>query len=65
MFQIINRNTGKLIKSSSKTFFSNIGHIKSMVSKWHNKIKGIDINDVDVIEYELVEKSRKPLKEYL
>lgn len=65
MYQIINKNTGKLIKSSNKSFFSNIVHIKLMVNKWTDKINGIHVDDIEIIEYELVEKSRKSLKEYL
>ncbi|MCB1713125.1 MAG: hypothetical protein KDH96_11830 [Candidatus Riesia sp.] len=66
MYQIINKNTGKLIKSRSKSFFSSIGHIKLMIgSVFKGKIKYTPIEDIEVIEYELIEKSRKPLKEYL
>lgn len=65
MYQIINKNTGKLIKSSNKSFFSSIVHIKLMVNKWTDKINGIHVDDIEIIEYELVEKSRKSLKEYL
>lgn len=63
MYKIINKNTGKAIRSKSKSFFTNIGHIKLMIgSVFKGKIK---YTSIEVIEYELVEKSRKPLKEYL
>lgn len=66
MYQIINKATSRLIRSSNKSFFSSIGHIKAMADGYNvNYIKGIPIEDIEVIEYELVEKSRKPLKEYL
>lgn len=62
MYRIYNKKTNKFVgNTNGKTFWSKLSHIKNMLNTstalffWNKK------EDLELIEYELVEVSRKPL----